>query len=162
REAAPPRRTRARPRRRRANRAPGGRSSGRPAPPSSGRAGSGRRATRAPPASARADPPRARSPSARPRKAEHSLGDDVAEHLRRPGLDRVAPAAELLMVPPAVVQDPFRASQLARQLRQPLIRLRPAQLHTRALRPRDAGALVRAERAVVREAQRLQLDPLAR
>src|SRR4051812_20679588 len=93
------------------------------------------------------------------REAEHALGDDVAEDLRRAGLDRVAPAAELLVMPPAVVEDPFRAEQLAPELRQALVLLRPAQLDRRALRPGDAGALQRAERAVVRVPERLQLDP---
>src|SRR5207248_3398757 len=67
----------------------------------------------------------------------------------------------LLMVPPAVVEDAVRPAQLARELRQPLVRLRPTQLHARALGAGNAGALVRAEGPVVREAERLQLDPLA-
>src|SRR5438067_11622251 len=96
------------------------------------------------------------------REAEHALGDDVAEDLRRAGLDRVPPAAELLIVPPAVVENPFRAEQLAPELRQPLVLLGPAQLDRRALGAWDAGALQRAERAVVRIAERLQLDPFPR
>src|SRR5262249_18965603 len=142
---APPRRSRARPPQRRASRALSTPPSGRLASPSRDRAGSGRRAKRAPPASARADPRRARSPSARPREAEHAFGDDVAEHFRRPGLDRVAAAAELLVVPPAVVEDALRATQLARELREPLVRLRPAQLDARPFGAGSAGALVGTE-----------------
>src|SRR5205807_9407619 len=59
-----------------------------------------------------------------------------------------------------VVEDSFRPEQLASELRQPLVLLRPAQLDRGALRTGDARALVRAERAIVRVAQRLQLDPL--
>ena len=57
---------------------------------------------------------------------------------------------------------PSGAEQLAPELRQALVLLRPAQLDRRALGTGDAGALQRAERAVVRVAQRLQLDPLLR
>src|ERR1700758_5032782 len=76
---------------------------------------------------------------ARPREPEHALGDDVAEHLRRPRLDRVAAAAELLVVPPAVVEDAAGVAELARELRQPLVRLGPPQLHGRALGAGGAG-----------------------
>src|SRR3954462_14475815 len=95
-----------------------------------------------------------------PREAEHALGDDVPQHLGGSGLDRVAAAAQLLVVPPAVVEDPLGTEHLACELRHALVRLRPAELHTRALGARDPGALQRAERAVVRVAERLQLDPL--
>src|SRR3954469_16751942 len=64
------------------------------------------------------------------------------------------------MVPPAVVRDSLRPEQLAPELRHPLVLLRPAQLDARALRPGDAGALEGAERAVVRVAECLKLDPL--
>src|SRR5205085_11705449 len=95
-----------------------------------------------------------------PREAEHALGDDVPEHLRGARLDRVAAAAQLLVVPPAVVEDPVGAEQLAPELRQALVLLRPAQPGRRPLRARNTGALVGAERAVVRVPERLQLDPL--
>src|SRR5262249_5553181 len=160
--AAPPRRSRARPRRRRASPAPRARPTGRPAPPSSGRAGTGRRATPALAASARAGPRSAQSPLAAPREAEDALGDDVAEHLGGAGLDRVPAAAKLLMVPPAVVEDPVLPVHLARELRKALVRLRPPQLHAGPLRAGNAGALVRAEGAVVGEAESRQLDPLPR
>src|SRR3954465_11255622 len=101
-------------------------------------------------------------PLTAPRKPEHALGDDVAQDLRRARLDRVAAAAELLVMPPAVVEDAVRPEQPAAELRQALVLLRPAQLDRRALRPGDAGALQRPERAVVRVAERLQLDPLGR
>src|SRR4051794_22478907 len=65
-------------------------------------------------------------------------------------------------MPPAVVEDALRAEQLAAELRQALVLLRPAKLDRRALRPGDAGALQRPERAVVRVAKRLELDPLGR
>ena len=64
------------------------------------------------------------SPSARPRQAEHALGDDVAQDLRRAGLDRVAAAAELHVLPVAavgcVLGEELRvgAEQLERELRQ--------------------------------------------
>src|ERR1035437_4679991 len=98
--------------------------------------------------------------SASLREAEHALGDDVAEDLRRARFDRVAAAAELLVVPPAVVEDALGAEQLASELREALVLLRPAQLDRRPLGAGDAGPLVRAERAVVRVAERLELDPL--
>src|SRR5581483_3357820 len=78
----------------------------------------------------------------------------------RDGLDRVAAAPQLLVGPPPVVEDPLGPLQLARALRHALVLLRPAQLDRRALGAGGAGALVGAERAVVRVAQRLQLDPL--
>src|SRR6476469_3636028 len=101
-----------------------------------------------------------RSPSATFREAEDALGDDVPQNLGRAGLDRVAAAAQLLVVPPAVVEDALRAEQLAAELRHALVLLRPAQLDRGAFRSGNAGALQRCERAVVRVAERLQLDPL--
>src|SRR5690349_9620126 len=59
------------------------------------------------------------------RQPEHALGDDVAEDLGGSGLDRVAAAAQLLVVPPAVVEDALGAAQLPAELRQPLVRLGP-------------------------------------
>ena len=76
-----------------------------------------------------------------------------------PGLDRVAAAAQLLVAPVAVV---LAVQDLHRELRQPLVLLRPVQLRARALGARDAGLHQRRQRAVVRELQRLQLDPLLR
>src|ERR1039457_3114100 len=61
-----------------------------------------------------------KSISTAPRQIEHALGDDVARHLGGAPLDRVAAAAQLLGVPPAVVEDPALAEQLAAELRQPL------------------------------------------
>src|SRR3954454_20003619 len=65
-------------------------------------------------------------------------------------------------MPPAVVEDALRPEQLAAELREALVLLRPAKLDPRSLGPGDARALQRAERAVVRVAERLQLDPLGR
>src|SRR5207253_9284811 len=110
----------------------------RPAPRRAPR-GTARRGTTAP---ARAAPPArasGRSPSAAPRQPEHALGDDVAEDLRGAGLDRVAAAAELLVVPVVVVDDPVVAEDLPRELRQPLVLLRPVQLRDGPLGAGDAG-----------------------
>ncbi len=65
-------------------------------------------------------------------------------------------------MPPAVVEDPLGAKQLSAELRQALVLLRPAKLDRRAFRSGNARALECSERAVVRIAQRLQLDPLGR
>src|ERR1041385_8267005 len=100
-----------------------------------------------------------RTASATPREAEHSLGDDVAQDLARPGLDRVAARAELLVAPVAVV---LAAEDLHRELRQPLVLLRPVQLRAGALGTGDAGLHQLRQRAVVRQLQRLELDPLLR
>src|SRR5581483_10574445 len=146
RAAAPPRQSRGRLPRRRASRAPPALPSGRPAArPSRGRAGSAARARSAPGSSARAGRRRTRSPSAAPREAEHALGDDVPQNLGAAGLDRVAAAAQLLVVPPAVVDDSVGSEQLAAKLRQALVLLRPAQLDRRSFRSWDACALVRPE-----------------
>src|SRR5437588_740743 len=93
-------------------------------------------------------------------QAEDPLGDDVPQHLGGARLDRVAAAAELLVMPPAVVEDPLGSEQLAPELRHALVLLRPAQLDRRAFRTGNTGALQGAERAVVRVAERLELDPL--
>src|SRR6478609_6032572 len=100
-----------------------------------------------------------RTASATPRKAEHALGDDVAQDLARAGLDRVAARAELLIAPVAVV---LAAEDLHRELRQPLVLLRPVQLRAGALWPGDAGLHELRQRAVVRQLERLQFDPLLR
>src|SRR3954454_7969161 len=63
------------------------------------------------------------------------------------------------MVAPTGVRHSLRPEQLAPELRHPLVLLRPAQLDARALRPGDTGALEGAERAVVRVAEGLKLDP---
>ena len=54
------------------------------------------------------------------------------------------------------------AEQLERELRHALVRLRPLQLEDRAFGARDPGPLERRERAVRGDAERLELDPLAR
>src|SRR5580765_6780007 len=100
-----------------------------------------------------------RTASATPRKAEHALGDDVAQDLARSGLDRVAARAELLVAPVAVV---LPAEDLHRELRQPLVLLGPVQLRARALGPGDAGLHQLRRRAVVGQLERLELDPLLR
>src|SRR3954454_2551644 len=46
------------------------------------------------------------------RESEYALGDDVPQHLGGACLDRVAAAAQLLVVPPAVVEDAVRTEQL--------------------------------------------------
>src|SRR5262245_16267615 len=98
--------------------------------------------------------------SSRPREAEDALGDDVAEDLRRTRLDRVAARAELLVAPPAVAV--LGAVDLERELRQPLVLLRPVELRDRALGAGDAGLDELRQRAVVRELEGLELDPLTR
>ena len=55
-----------------------------------------------------------------------------------------------------------RAEDLERELRDALVRLRPDELRDRSLRPGHPGLHECRERAVVRVAQRLHLDPLAR
>src|SRR4029079_1750576 len=49
-----------------------------------------------------------------------------------------------------------------RELRQPLVVLRPDELRRRPFRAGDAGLLQRRQRAAVRVLERLQLAPLAR
>src|SRR5512133_2578341 len=100
-----------------------------------------------------------RTASARPRQAEHALGDDVAQDLARPGFDRVAAAAQLLVAPVAVV---LAAEDLHRELRQALVLLGPEELRARAFRSGDPRLHQGRERAVVRQLQRLELDPLLR
>src|SRR5262249_50725598 len=93
--------------------------------------------------------------SAAPWEAEHALGDDVPEDLARPGLDRVAARAQLLVLPVAVCISAavrelrVRAEDLERQLRQPLVVLRPHELRGRALRAWDPRLLERGQRTVV-------------
>src|ERR1043166_3999644 len=94
-----------------------------------------------------------------PREAEDALGDDVAQDLARAGLDRVAARAQLLVSPVAVV---LAFEDLHRELRQPLVLLRPVELGARAFGPGDARLHQRRERAVVRQLQRLELDPFLR
>src|SRR5215210_3524043 len=62
----------------------------------------------------------------------------------------------------AVQELRLRAEELERELRHALVRLRPPELGTRALRSGDARLHQRRQRAVVRVAHRLQPDPLAR
>src|SRR3954447_13957246 len=82
-------------------------------------------------------------------QADDALGDDVAKDLRRTGLDRVAAAAQLLVLPVAVpdravaVELGGQALQRERELRQPLVGLRPVQLRDRPLRAGHAGLLQR-------------------
>src|SRR6266508_2385638 len=109
-------------------------------------------------------PPRS---SAAAGQAEDALGDDVAQHLGGAGLDGVAPAAEMLVLPVAApgavgpVELGRRPEQLERQLGEPLVRLRPVQLGHRPLGAGDAGPHQAGEGAVVGVAQALQVDPEA-
>src|SRR4051812_20669900 len=106
-----------------------------------------------------------RNPLSAPRKPEHAFGDDVAEHLGGPGLDRVAATPQLLVLPVAApnalgpVQLRTRPEYLERELRQALIRLRPMELGDASLWAGDAGLHQSRQGAVVREAKALQLDP---
>src|SRR5688572_746612 len=105
-----------------------------------------------------------RSPSAAPGEAEHALGDDVSKDLGGAGLDRVAAAAQLLVLPEAAVRVeelPLGAEQLEAELRQALVLLRPGELDPGALGPGHPRLDERRERAEVREAQALEVDPLA-
>src|SRR5205823_7277948 len=105
---------------------------------------------------------RTRSPSAAARKPEHALGDDVAQDLRRPRLDRVAAGAELLELPVAVAPGELLvAEELERELRQALVRLRPDEFRRRAFGPGNARLQERRQGAVVGVLEPLQLDPVA-
>src|SRR3954469_5951556 len=122
---------------------------------------------RAKPRSSDCSSENAKSMSTSLRQAEDALGDDVAQDLRRPRLDRVAARPQLPVLPEPVPRR-LRAGDLRVQAEhrlgqrgQPLVRLAPGQLHPRTLRARDAGLQQCRQRPVVGEAQRLHLDPLA-
>src|SRR5207248_1699049 len=72
-------------------------------------------------------------PLAHPRQAEHALGDDVFQDLRRAALDRVRARTQEAVGPVGVEHRPLVAANVHRELRQRLVRLRPLQLRQRAL-----------------------------
>src|SRR3954447_21740011 len=71
-----------------------------------------------------------------PRQAEHALGDDVLQDLRRAALDRVGARTQEPVGPVGVEDRTLVAANVHRELRQCLVRLRPLQLRHRALRAR--------------------------
>src|SRR3954452_19974038 len=71
---------------------------------------------------------------AHPRKAEHPLGDDVLQDLRRAALDRVRAGAQEAVGPVGVEDRALVAADVHRELGERLIGLRPLQLRQRPLR----------------------------
>src|SRR5204862_2287331 len=75
------------------------------------------------------------------RQAQHALGEDVAEDLRRPGADAAGSREELVELPLALVGRPWgavrdlrvRADHLRRDLRELLVQPAPEELRRRAL-----------------------------
>src|SRR4051794_24299518 len=70
---------------------------------------------------------------AHPRQAEHALGDDVLQDLRRAALDRVGARTQEPVGPVGVEDGALVAADVHRELRQGLVRLRPLQLRQRPL-----------------------------
>src|SRR6476469_9601716 len=91
--------------------------------------------------------PRALLSSSEPRQAEHALGDDVLEDVRRAALDRVGARAEEAVLPGAVggsvlgaaAERRVGALDVERQLGDPLVDVGPLPLAQGALRAGDAG-----------------------
>src|SRR5438034_180 len=94
-------------------------------------------------------------------KSEDALGDDVALNLAGSRLDGVAAAAEIGVLPHAIVEIEelsVRAEDLLRGLLHPLIHLAPVDLLDRPLGARHAGFAQRRQGAIGVEAQDLQLE----
>src|SRR5439155_6189987 len=100
------------------------------------------------------------------REPQDTFRDDVAEDLRGPALDRVSARTKLLALPVPVLDGMLPTGEhrvwsldLERQLREPLVPLRPHELRRRTLRARHPRLQELRERPVVREPKGLQLRP---
>src|SRR6266850_6271543 len=101
---------------------------------------------------------RSKSISVTLRQAEDALGDDVALNLAGPRLDRIAPAAEIGVLPHAAVEIEelsVRSEDLLRGLLHPLIHFAPVDLLDRPLGAGHAVLAQRGQRAIGVEAQDL-------
>src|ERR1700676_5266009 len=97
------------------------------------------------------------------RQGQDPLSKNVAQHLRRAGLDRVRPRAQELVQPPVAVADlPGRSRHVDGALRHALVELRPHELENRSFRSWNPTSLDRGDGAVAIELERARFDRVLR